>query len=59
MQCIQNNKRFYNYTLYMTVRFSINILLTTMCIILIPITNDRYNGHIPFLIFSRYYTYNL
>ena len=30
----QNNKQFYNYTLYMTVRFSINILLTTMSTIL-------------------------
>lgn len=37
MQCIQKNKQFYNYTLYMTVRFSINILLTIMCIIILQL----------------------
>ena len=31
---IQKNKQFYNYTLYMTVRFSINILLIIMRTIL-------------------------
>ena len=58
MQCIQNNKQFYNYTLYDCSVFN-KYSLDNYEYNTTHITNDIYNGNIPFLIFGGCYPYNI
>ena len=55
----QENKHFYNYTLYMTVSVFNKYSFDNYEHNNTPIHNNRYNGRILFQIFSRYYPYNL
>ena len=48
----EKNKQFYNYTLYTTVSVFNKYSLDNYAYNTTPIPNDKYNGHILFLIFG-------